>query len=304
MSKDYLSGIIDIGSNTIRLNLYRPTKNADGVKTVVSKKTFAGLASYLIDGKMTQAGIQKASKTLKKFKRILDDLEIDEYYAFATAAIRNASNVREILEKIENESGIRVELVSGEEEGYFSYLGLCLDLGPFDEGYVIDIGGGSTEVTLVRKGEYISTSSIPEGSLSLHRAFVKDLIPTIEEFRLIKSYVVELLERYPLPLAASNKAFGVGGTIRAVGNLAQEINNKESNSETTLAEVEDLSLRFLTHDSASLKTILKVTPERVHTQLPGMIILQEVMKTLACSTMTISSNGVREGYLFNKQKED
>lgn len=304
MSKDYLSGIIDIGSNTIRLNLYRPTKNADGVKTVVSKKTFAGLASYLIDGKMTQAGIQKASKTLKKFKRILDDLEIDEYYAFATAAIRNASNVREILEKIENESGIRVELVSGEEEGYFSYLGLCLDLGPFDEGYVIDIGGGSTEVTLVRKGEYISTSSIPEGSLSLHRAFVKDLIPTIEEFRLIKSYVVELLERYPLPLAAFNKAFGVGGTIRAVGNLAQEINNKESNSETTLAEVEDLSLRFLTHDSASLKTILKVTPERVHTQLPGMIILQEVMKTLACSTMTISSNGVREGYLFNKQKED
>ncbi|WP_019134240.1 hypothetical protein [Kallipyga massiliensis] len=303
MSKDYLSGVIDIGSNTIRLNLYRPTKNAEGFKTVVSKKTFAGLASYLIDEKMTESGIQKASKTLKKFKRILDDLEIDECYAFATAAIRNASNAQEILKNIEKESGIRVELVSGQDEGYFSYLGLCLDLGPFEEGYVIDIGGGSTEVTLVRKGEYISTSSIPEGSLSLHRAFVKDLIPTVEEYRLIKSYVVELLERYPLPLAASNQAFGVGGTIRAVGNLAQEINQKEGNGQTTLAEIEDLSLRFLTHDSSSLKTVLKVTPERLHTQLPGMIILQEVMKTLSCFDLTISQNGVREGYLFNKQKE-
>lgn len=304
MSKDYLSGVIDIGSNTIRLNLYRPKKNDEDFKTVVSKKTFAGLASYLIDGKLSQAGIEKAAKTLKKFKRIIDDLEIDEYYAFATAAVRNASNVKQILKEIEDASGIQVELVSGEEEGYYSYLGLCLDIGPFEEGYVLDIGGGSTEVTLVRKGAYVSTVSIPEGSLSLHRSFVKDIIPTVEEYRLIKSYVVELLERYPLPLAASNKAFGVGGTIRAVGNLAQEINQKPTNNRTSLAEIEDLSLRFLTHDSESLKTILKVTPERVHTQLPGMIVLQEVMKTLACSKMTISSNGVREGYLFNKQKED
>ncbi len=303
MSKDYLTGVIDIGSNTIRLNIYRPKKNNDNYKTVISKKTFAGLSAYIIDGKLTDAGIQKTVKILNKIARIIEDLEIDQTYAFATAAIRNAKNEAEVVKILEAETGLSIEVISGEKEGLCSYTGLTLDLGPIDAGYVIDIGGGSTELTLVQKGAYVSTLSIPEGSLSLHRSFVRHIIPSVDEYRMIKSYVVELLSQSPLPHSDQRRAYGVGGTIRAVGNLTQELNHKATNSEVSLAEIEDLSLRYLTQDIESLKTVFKVTPERLHTQLPGMIILQEVMKALACSNLIISRNGVREGYLYNKQKE-
>ncbi len=293
-------GIVDIGSNTIRFNIYNDNKGK--YRVISSKKTFAGLSSYVEDNKMAEIGIKKVIKILNKFKKIIEDLSIDEYYIFATAAIRNVDNSTYVLDQIRKETGLDLTLLSGKMEGFCDFLGVKTDIN-VQEGYILDIGGGSTEIILVHEGEYIDSISLPEGSLSIFKKNVSGIIPTFKEYYAMKSQVSNLLKEYPIPIVNTRNMYGVGGTIRAAGNITQELHSKDTNKNITLNEIEDLSLRLIKHDRQALGVILQVTPERIHTQVPGMVILMEVMKMFNIGEVEISKNGVREGYLYLKQKE-
>ncbi|CDZ74251.1 Hypothetical protein ING2D1G_0050 [Peptoniphilus sp. ING2-D1G] len=293
-------GIVDIGSNTIRFNIY--SENKGKYRVVSSKKTFAGLSSYVEDNKMTETGIKKVIKILNKLKKTIDDLSIEKYYIFATAAIRNVDNSKYVLGRIRKETELDLTLLSGKMEGFCDFLGVKTDI-DVKEGYILDIGGGSTEIILVKEGEYIDSISLPEGSLSLFKKNVSGITPTFKEYYSMKSQIFDLLNRYPIPIVATRNMYGVGGTIRAAGNISQELYLKDSNKNITLNEVEDLVLRFIKQDRKALEVILQVTPERIHTQVPGMVILIEVMKMFNIGEVEISKNGVREGYLYLKQKE-
>ncbi|MDO5040719.1 MAG: hypothetical protein Q4D95_01370 [Peptoniphilus sp.] len=293
-------GIVDIGSNTIRFNIYNDNKGK--YRVVSSKKTFAGLSSYVEDNKMTEEGIKKVVKILNKFKKTIEDLSIDEYYIFATAAIRNVENSTYVLSRIRKETNLDLTLLSGKMEGFCDFLGVKADI-DIKDGYILDIGGGSTEIILVQGGEYIDSISLPEGSLSLFKKNVRGIVPSLNEYYSMQYQVSNLLMECPIPVVNTRNMYGVGGTIRAAGNITQELHSKDNNKNITLNEVEDLTLRLIKQDRETLRVTLQVTPERIHTQVPGMVILTEVMKMFNIGEVEISKNGVREGYLYLKQKE-
>lgn len=290
-------GVVDIGSNTIRFNIYKD--NGKTFKVISSKKTFAGLSSYVEDDKLQASGIKKIIKNLKKFKDIASELMVDEMYIFATASIRNVKNHKEVLEQVKNETSISIDLVSGEKEGYCGFLGVSQEK-DIDSGYIIDIGGGSTEIISFKKGKYQSSISMPLGSLSTYRKFVGDIIPTHDEEKNIIAYVEEMLAKFDSDIYKIKDAslYGIGGTIRASGNIAQEYLDLSDNKIIATEDVKVLISQSIDKNSNLLKTSLKVAPERIHTQVPGMIILSECMKYLDINTIQICKNGVREGYLF------
>lgn len=300
MEDNKMYGVIDIGSNTVRFNIYKDNKNK--YRVVSGKKTFAGLSSYVEDNLMTEAGINKVIKILNKFKKTISDLNIKEYYIFATAAIRNVDNSTDVLSRIREETGLDVTLLSGKMEGFCDFLGLSIDI-DIEEGYIIDIGGGSTEIILVNQSEYVDSVSIPEGSLSLFKKYVSGVIPTMENYYEIESHITKLLKDYPIPMVKTVNLYGIGGTVRATGNISQEFFSKYTNRHINLNEVDELIVRFIKNDPRLLRTTLQVTPERIHTQVPGMIILKRVMRMFNIGEIDISKNGVKEGYLYLKQKE-
>ncbi len=142
-------GITDIGSNTIRFNIYG-NKNGK-FKQLISKKNTAGLISYKKKGKLSKKGIKVLVSTLKKFKKHLRELDVDKTYYFATACLRNVDNTNEVLDIVKQETGIKIHVLTSEQEATLTFEALKNKDLDRDEGVLIDVGGGSSEITVYQK---------------------------------------------------------------------------------------------------------------------------------------------------------
>lgn len=286
--------VIDIGSNTIRLTVYQVQEG--DIETVFHEKSTAGLAGY-VNGKgaLTEEGIKRAVETLLRFREILSNLGIEHISVFATASLRNIVNTQEALDIIEGETGLRVEVLSGEKEGVLDYIGATHFI-PAEEGLLVDIGGGSTELVFFSHGEIQKAVSMPVGSLNMYSKYVARLFPTKTERKQIEERVGKELKKLELPERVCPMICGVGGTIRATGKFL----NAGEKEPIPLWRVSELLEGIKGEDKDTLFPILKTAPDRVHTLLPGMTILSCLAKTFSSETMVISRYGVREGYLLSE----
>lgn len=142
--------VIDIGSNTIRLVIYRVEDNA--IKPMLNNKVAAGLAGYVDKNRnLRPAGIEKAVSVLKEFRQVLDMLPECEVFPFATASLRNIDNTDEVLSAIRSECGLEVRVLSGKEEALYDYHGAVRAM-QSKTGLLTDIGGGSTELVFYQNG--------------------------------------------------------------------------------------------------------------------------------------------------------
>ena len=166
--------VVDTGSNTIRLSVYK-FENGH-LSELFTEAVFANLAAHICDNSLTEDGILACCDAINKHKETAK-----KYYAslfvFATAAIRNAENTQEIAEKVKENTGVTLEILSGADEGELSFLGAKEDF-PNGDGIMADIGGGSSEVVAYRDGTPCAVQSIPLGSLSAYKKFVKGELPS------------------------------------------------------------------------------------------------------------------------------
>ncbi|HJF84063.1 MAG TPA: exopolyphosphatase, partial [Megamonas hypermegale] len=160
-----LYAVIDIGSTTMRMAIYQISP--DKLELVHKRKYTVGLAAYVQDGRMTTAGIDKACEILAKFQSFLTSFNIKNVAAFTTAALRNAENSKEAVSEIKKRTGIDLHIVSGDEEATYDFIAATHDL-DYDEGFIVDIGGASTELIRFADGKILHKISLPIGSLSLH----------------------------------------------------------------------------------------------------------------------------------------
>ena len=158
-------GIIDLGSNTIRLCIYEvccaahePLRKKD-IDTLLNYKVMAGLASHVEEGAMTEEGVKRAIKTINAHLRRASHFNCDRIDIFATAVLRNCSNSHKATAAIEEGIGQRICILSNEEEAHLGYLGAKLDQ-DLEAGTMVDIGGGSTELTSIKGGFDLAKTSI------------------------------------------------------------------------------------------------------------------------------------------------
>ena len=158
-------GIVDVGSNTIRLSIYH--WEGETFKRLMNKKEMAGLAGYIKNGVLSDSGILVACRVLASFKTLLDNFGIGELHVFGTASLRNIVNTEEALDTIRAVTGLHVDVLTGAEEAAYSFRGATVGGGAPGCGLLADIGGGSTELVSYRDGQITSGCSLPMGSLSL-----------------------------------------------------------------------------------------------------------------------------------------
>ncbi len=209
--------VIDIGSNTIRLSVYK----AEGESFILlfSDKANAGLAGYIKKKIMTKEGIDRACIALEKFKKLLSQFTVESVSVIATAALRNVDNSKEAVKEISDRTGYSVELISGHEEALLGYYGVLSEQ-RINEGYIIDIGGGSAEITYITKGMPSTAVSLPVGSLNLYSKFGKGFLPNEKEFRKMSEFVSDTLKNYCIDdYPKLQTAVCVGGTARAALRL-------------------------------------------------------------------------------------
>ena len=169
--QSYRIAVIDLGSNTARLVVINAIPGysyrlEDVVREVVR----------LRQG-MTKKGLSKEASarglsTLRLFKRFCDSTRVDTILAVATSAVREAANRQEFVEQVQREVGLSLRVLDGEREAYYGTIGVLNEV-PLMEGFVLDIGGGSVQVSEVREGQFHEGQALTLGALALTERFVR-----------------------------------------------------------------------------------------------------------------------------------
>ena len=295
-----ICAIIDLGSNTIRLCVYE--YNESQMKSLLEKKAMAGLANYIKNEKLSNSGVERACEILKEFSDILKNFQVkkENTHIFATASLRNIVNTKEVIGIIKENTGFEVELLSGEEEATLDFIGATKAVNS-DNGILVDIGGGSTELVPFIDKKIQAATSMPIGSLNLYVKYVKKIIPKKDERETIKQAVLENLNTLDLKKQTYQNICGVGGTIRAAAKLSNHIFGLPKNN--TNIEIHHIKqILELIHNSHknTLTPILQNIPDRVHTIIPGLIIVDTIMDYFQSENITVSKFGIREGYFYER----
>ena len=290
--------IIDIGSNSIRLTLYET--EAGHFKTLFREKIMAGLAGYVENKVLSAAGIECACSALLNFQSILQTLKIDNICVFATASLRNISNTKQALAVIHSATGYSVEVLSGEEEALLGYTGAMQELN-LASGAFLDIGGASTEIVTFHDGTPVDFTSFPIGSLSLYRRCVKKILPGTGSLERLHLAISETIDLDPGNILSQPLIVGVGGTSRAALRIAQYYYGISDTCHSITADQLNGLCDFLTSgQKAASDLILQLEADRIHTLVPGLLILQHVFHLFQAQQMVVSKYGVREGYLCER----
>ncbi|MCD1147430.1 exopolyphosphatase [Peptoniphilus sp. KCTC 25270] len=294
-----IHGVIDIGSNTIRLSVFKI--EGEKVMNLFNEKATAGLAGYREEGRLSEEGIEVLLDTLEDFSSLMGNFdEIKEIHAIATASIRNVSNSQEIIDRVKKKLGLKISLLSGEEEAYLAYLGARESIEEDGPGVLADIGGGSTEVVLFHKGKVFDSASLDMGSLSVYKEFVEDLFITTEERKAMDAKLKESLSRQDFVREGFTHLCAVGGSARATLKLYNAFYKEDRKNQ--IMDVDDLKQLMQSvlelEDKEKMNQILKIKADRIHTLLPGLCILYRVAKFFHVDQVSVSQTGIREGYIY------
>ncbi len=301
--KELRTAIIDIGSNTIRLVLYE-YDHRQGLYEFGNFKTVARLRTFLSPtGEMSQSGIRVLADTLTSFKEILDDYAITDIKAVATAAIRQASNQNEIIDEMKKLTGIQLDILTEEEEAVFGFVAVAHSMDT-DSAITIDIGGGSTEITLFKNKELQKTHSFPFGTVSLKQKFVKDTVINEQELQKLMNYVKEQFLSLDWVSKAGLPVIAIGGSARNVAQIHQQKIDYPISGlhqyEMHRDEMKDLKYDLLMMNFDQLKQLDGLSSDRADIIVPAIQVFLSLMEVVETNTFQVSKKGLREGLMISR----
>lgn len=165
-----------------------------------------------------------------------------------------------------------------------------------------DIGGGSAELVIFDHGKVMQSTSINMGSLSAFRKFSSELFLNKDERKKLEKELKKLLDKSEIGKEEHEILCAVGGSARATGKLYNSYLKKDMDNLILVREDLDKLIEDFTDmdDKEKFDLIIKVKPDRIHTLVPGMIILASIGEYFGSDIIKISNTGLREGYIYNK----
>jgi len=298
--------IVDIGANSIRMNIYDIDTQTGEFSVCASARSMLGLAAYTKNGTLSNDGAGKLFAVLREFLARANSVPCDSFSAFATASLRGLSNSKRILRDVKAGLGIDIEIISGEAEAGYDHQAIRHRFPGTANGILIDMGGGSTEIVHFKGDLVQSAVSLPIGCVMLGKNFTactkKAPFPTEAEMEKLRAYVRTILGAYPAFRGLGGTAFLIGGTARAAAKLSASLCRNEtvgdgySFSADTLKKTADTAFGDIREGG---KWIRDTVPDRITSIIPGIVAYLEICEYMALSDFIISNAGVREGYLID-----
>jgi len=287
------TAIIDIGSNSARLVIFeRSSRYGFHIICEQKSKVRIGEGAYLQGGELQSAGIQRAYKALASFVETISKYRVQKTIAIATSALRDAPNALEFIEWIRKHLGLNIKIIDGDKEAYYGGLAAS-NLLAFDEGITIDIGGGSSDMTLVRGGKIIETYSLDIGTVRIKELF----FDTNKSLDGAKKYIDKELARLPASFVC-RLAIGIGGTARTLGKSVMKRNgyvfDKLHAFGYTFANEEEY-FDSIVHAQPQTLESLSIQSDRHDTIREGTLIFMQILQKIGAEEILTSGVGVREG---------
>jgi len=295
--------VIDLGSNTARLVVMRAVPGysyrlVDQVREVVR------LRRGMTEEGLSESAMARGFSTLRLFKRFCDSTGVDLILPIATSAVREAANGPLFVDHVAREIGISLQVLDGEQEAYYDTVGALNEV-PLRNGTVIDIGGGSVQISDVRDRSFHAGASLTLGALALTEEFIEHDPVTDEEIERVETEIARQLDSVTwLPKKEGERLVGLGGTIRNLARIeAQRIDHPLNTLHGFVLRKESVqgSIRqFRELPLDERQGIPGLNPDRADIILPGAVVLLSMMERLGTDRVEISENGVREGVFFER----
>lgn len=289
-------GIIDLGSNSVRVNIVLIEK--ESFKTIFSDRNTVKLSENMnSDMQLKPKAIQRTIDALLEYKNLFDTMGVDKIHAVATAAVRKAKNGNDFLKLAKAKTGISIQVIDGKKEAEYDYLAVKETMN-ISDCVIMDIGGGSTEIIGVRSGKVQNFISIPLASRNITETFL--LEENSQKITDAENFVYKHISSVAwLSDFEKSPIIGLGGCLRALSKVICEKNNIifKSGCKIDISEINSLYEKL---KSMSLKDrITLVGEDRGDIILGGAIPFMTVSKIINPSILYVSDKGVRDGIIYS-----
>ncbi len=293
--KIYTYAAIDIGSNAVRLLINTIYETPDAVtfnKTSLVRVPIRLGQDVFMEGKISKKTTVRLTDAMSAYKLLMNVYNVDRYRAFATSAMREAKNSQEVIKSIKEKSGVEIEVISGEEEAKVIF---STELKNFlksesDNYYLfVDVGGGSTEVSLLNRGEVLHSQSFPIGTVRLLDKKIDEeyLLHTVKPWisKIAKGKHIELI--------------GSGGNINYIFKNSGKEEGKFLSQSYIHQQYE--VLKNLTYEERIEKFNMK--PDRADVIVPALLIYDSIMKYAHATRIYIPKIGAADGMIALMYKQ-
>ena len=299
-------GVLDIGSNTGHLLVVDAHRGAAPLPAYSHKEPLR-LAEHLENGEITQRGIKALTTFVADAVVVAEDKGAQDMLAFATSAVRDASNSEDVLDHVADETGVRIAVLPGEDEARLTFLAVRRWFG-WSAGRlaVFDIGGGSLEIAGGADEEPDVAWSIPLGAARLARDHFGDGVPDPSRIRGLRKKIRadiaadagRLLRAGPPDVAAATSK-----TFRSLARICGAAPSEDGPlvaRTLALAGLQEWIPQLIDMDPADLATLPGVSPSRTHQILPGALVAEAVMDIFDLPELQVCPWALREGVILER----
>jgi exopolyphosphatase/guanosine-5'-triphosphate,3'-diphosphate pyrophosphatase len=292
-------GMIDIGSNNVRLVIYE-MKNKHDFLIALNTKESIRLRNYVHNNLLTVEGINKLLTCLHDFKKLITShYNVDQLILFATQTIRMVDNKESILQLVKEQLDWDIEILSEQEEALLGYEGMNLYLAHQQDGIYVDLGGGSMEIVYFKDNEIQHYHSFSFGSIVL-RNMLKDPIPSKMELKMLKRFILNEYHTLDWLTSLEVPLIVVGGSSRNLVRIDRFITKKHEITHGYTLSFREIKrirklLMLLTIDE--IEKIEGFTSNRSDVIIPSIYAFELLYQYINASSYICSRTGLREGVL-------
>ena len=299
---------IDIGSNSLKLVIVEAAAS-DSFKVVAQERERVRLGhDTLKTHHLSPEAIELSAEAIGKFRSIAEDHEAEIILAVATASVREAENAAEFVSEIKRRTGVHVEVLSSLEEARLIGIAVAMIFGAENSSLLnIDIGGGSTELSLMKNGSPEKLYSMKLGAVGLTEKYIFSDPPKSAELKNLRTEIAFALEQPRRKIRGEAWGFSTGtsGTILSLAFLLNSKNGgiPDFQPQIRLKKLSALNKKLVQMTNRELSQIPNISPQRAEVIVAGGQILEGVMRTLEIETLQSCSYALREGVIIDYLRE-
>jgi exopolyphosphatase/guanosine-5'-triphosphate,3'-diphosphate pyrophosphatase len=298
---------IDIGTNSVHMIVVQVRPDLS-FEVIDREKEMIRLGAGGLDGRaLTPEAMHAALQVLSKFRRLAESHGVDEVIAVATSATREAENGGEFLHAVTQQTGIRARVISGTEEARLIHLAAVYGVGgPGDVAVVIDVGGGSVEVTRGAGVAIEVGKSFKLGVIRISERFVRtDPLEPRDERKLVRHIDAEI-GKYLGQLARDgfDRVIGTSGTILSLGAVASGADGRATgaalrNRRVSAKQIRRVRKELVALDLEERLRVPGLEPRRADLAVAGAIVVDEILRRLHADEITLCDLSLREGLILD-----
>ena len=291
--------VLDLGSNAVRLMLARVTPGVE-FRVLRQERVQTRLAANR-RGRLPGRAIDETVRAIRGFLSDVRRGHPPRVVAIATAAVRDAPNADRLLGALRREA-VEVRVLSGAEE---ARLGAAAVLWrrPIDRGAIVDLGGGSLQVTRVRGGRIARVASVPLGVVRTTLRFLRHDPARAGEIAALRRETRDRLLGVLPRAEAGDALIGLGGSLRALGRMFLRAAGRDDSLgglRMRRGEITELRARLEPLSVRQRRRVRGLKAERADVILAGAVVIEELMTLGGYEVLTVSSEGVRHGLLIRE----